>query len=189
MDKKRADLGFGSALDDLGTFTPKEKPKPKPQLTPDAQKTIAEAAGFKSRESSKMPPRKQLRRRRTGRNAQINIKTTPEAIKLFNSIADENGYIMIKIKQTSTFSTWFSGLKDARAKQKIATRIQRMKFGNPGDIKPVGEGVSEMRIPEGKGYRVYFIMRGEEIVILLCGGTKARQSRDIEDAKRLAKEL
>ncbi len=92
MSKQRADLGFGNALDDLGSFEPKEKPKPSPQISPLEQKQAAEAAGFKSREAGTPQKKKQVRRRRTGRNAQINIKTTPETIELFTSIADENGW-------------------------------------------------------------------------------------------------
>ncbi|SFJ75148.1 type II toxin-antitoxin system RelE/ParE family toxin [Celeribacter neptunius] len=95
---------------------------------------------------------------------------------------------MIEIRQTNEFHDWLTGLKDARAKQKIATRVRRMAFGNMGDVKPVGAGVSEMRIDEGAGYRVYFIQRGKVVVVLLCGGTKKRQQADIENAKALAQE-
>ncbi|MDF3856202.1 MULTISPECIES: type II toxin-antitoxin system RelE/ParE family toxin [Paracoccus] len=96
---------------------------------------------------------------------------------------------MIEIRQTDTFREWLLSLRDARAKQKIASRIQRLRFGNPGDVKPVGAGVSEMRINEGPGYRVYFVQRGSVLVVLLCGGTKRRQQADIEQAKRLAAEM
>lgn len=95
---------------------------------------------------------------------------------------------MLEIRQTDSFRAWLSSLRDARAKQKIAIRIQRMRFGNAGDVKPVGSGVSEMRVDEGKGYRVYFIRRGDVLVVLLCGGSKKSQQRDIAEAKRLAKE-
>lgn len=95
---------------------------------------------------------------------------------------------MVEIRQTEVFRTWLSGLKDARAKAKIAARVQRIRFGNPGDVKPVGSGVSEMRIEEGPGYRVYFVQRGEVMIVLLSGGTKARQQEDIAQAKRLAEE-
>ena len=74
------------------------------------------------------------------------------------------------------------------AKAKIAARIQRIRFDNPGDVKPVSSGVSEMRIEEGPGYRVYFVQRGEVVIVLLSGGTKARQQEDIAQAKRLAEE-
>lgn len=95
---------------------------------------------------------------------------------------------MVEIRQTEAFRSWLSGLKDARAKAKIAARVQRIRFGNPGDVKPVGSGVSEMRIEEGPGYRVYFVQRGEVVIVLLSGGTKARQQEDIAQAKRLAEE-
>ncbi len=92
MTKQRADLGFGNILDDLASFEPKVKPKQHPEFASSKQKQAAEAAGFKSREPEKPKEKKQLRRRRTGRNAQINIKTTPETIELFTSIADKNGW-------------------------------------------------------------------------------------------------
>jgi len=95
---------------------------------------------------------------------------------------------MIEIRQTDTFRGWLSGLRDSRAKARIASRIQRLRFGNAGDVKPVGEGVSELRVDEGPGYRVYFVQRGPVLVVLLCGGTKARQQDDIAQAKRLAAE-
>lgn len=84
--------------------------------------------------------------------------------------------------------SWESKLKDQRAKAAIAARIFRLANGLPGDVSPVGQGVSELRIHYGPGYRVYFQQRGMEIVILLCGGDKSSQSRDIEMAKRLANE-
>lgn len=80
-------------------------------------------------------------------------------------------------------------LRDARARAKIAARIDRLAFGNPGDVAPVGEGVSELRIHHGPGYRVYFVNRGETLMVLLCGGDKATQDRDIERAKMLAANL
>lgn len=95
---------------------------------------------------------------------------------------------MLDIQQTETFRAWLLSLRDARAKQKIASRIRRLAFGNPGDVKPVGAGVSEMRIDEGPGYRVYFIQRGAVLVVLLCGGTKSRQQSDIAQAKKLAED-
>ena len=96
---------------------------------------------------------------------------------------------MIEIRTTIDFDQWFKRLRDTRAKAKIGVRIRRLSLGNPGDVEPVGEGVSEMRIHEGKGYRVYFISRGDVLVILLCGGDKKTQSRDIKHAKELAKHL
>ena len=95
---------------------------------------------------------------------------------------------MLKIRETETFSAWLQELRDARAKGKIAARIRRLAFGNPGDVRPVGEGVSELRIHYGPGYRVYYVQRGTVLLVLLCGGDKATQDRDIETAKTLAKE-
>jgi len=96
---------------------------------------------------------------------------------------------MFIIRQTEVFASWLSGLRDPRAKQKIAVRLQRLKFGNFGDVKPVGGGMSELRIHEGKGYRVYLRQSGQEVILLLCGGNKKTQASDIENAKRILKEL
>ncbi|MBD8612700.1 type II toxin-antitoxin system RelE/ParE family toxin [Pseudomonas putida] len=95
---------------------------------------------------------------------------------------------MIEIKQTATYMTWESKLKDQRAKAAIAARIFRLANGLPGDVSPVGQGASELRIHYGPGYRIYFQQRGNEIVILLCGGDKSSQTKDIETAKHLANE-
>ena len=96
---------------------------------------------------------------------------------------------MLEIRRTAAFDRWLRRLKDERAKAKIAARIQRMAFGNFGDVSPVGEGVSELRIFEGPGYRVYFVQHGSTVVVLLCGGDKKSQERDIQAAKALAKKL
>ena len=96
---------------------------------------------------------------------------------------------MITIKQTDEFARWLSGLRDNRAKQKIATRLQRLKFGHFGDVEPIGGGLSELRIHEGQGYRVYFRQNGQEIILLLCGGNKKTQQRDISRAHEIMKEL
>ena len=96
---------------------------------------------------------------------------------------------MYVIRQTDTFSSWLRGLLDQRAKQKITGRLQRLKFGHFGDVEPVGHGGSELRIHEGKGYRVYFRQQGDEIIVLLCGGDKKSQQRDIAQAQRIWKEL
>lgn len=96
---------------------------------------------------------------------------------------------MIEIRETETYAEWFAGLRDLRAQTKILARIGRLAIGNAGDAAPVGEGVSEMRIHYGPGYRVYFVQWGKMLVILLCGGDKCSQSRDIEAAKALAREL
>ena len=95
---------------------------------------------------------------------------------------------MLAIRQTETFSTWLRELRDARAKRKILVRIDRLAGGNTGDVAAVGEGVSEMRIHYGPGYRVYFVQHGAELIVLLCGGDKASQQRDIETAKQLARQ-
>jgi putative addiction module killer protein len=93
-----------------------------------------------------------------------------------------------EIRQTENFSRWLRGLDDIRAKAKIAARIDRLAVGNPGDVAPVGEGVSELRIHFGPGYRVYFFARGPAMVILLCGGDKSSQAKDIKTAKQLARD-
>ena len=96
---------------------------------------------------------------------------------------------MITIKQTDEFARWLTGLRDQRAKQKIATRLQRLKFGHFGDVEPIGSGLSELRIHEGQGYRIYFRQNGQEIILLLCGGNKKTQQRDIRRAHEIMKEL
>lgn len=96
---------------------------------------------------------------------------------------------MLTILRTTRFANWIDGLRDVNAVARITKRIDRLALGNPGDVKPVGEGVSEMRIDYGPGYRVYFIRQGVEVVVLLCGGDKGSQDRDIREAKALAKEL
>ncbi len=94
----------------------------------------------------------------------------------------------MEIKQTETFRKWRKRLKDNRARALIAARINRLANGLAGDTQPVGEGVSELRIHYGPGYRVYFQQRGTLLVILLCGGKKDTQDKDIKTAKRLAEE-
>ncbi|HSY34282.1 MAG TPA: type II toxin-antitoxin system RelE/ParE family toxin [Acidobacteriaceae bacterium] len=96
---------------------------------------------------------------------------------------------MIEIRETETFSSWLKALRDDRARARIAARIRRLAFGNPGDVKPVGEGITELRIHEGAGYRVYFVQRGTLVIVLLCAGDKATQAKDIATAKRLAKDI
>lgn len=95
---------------------------------------------------------------------------------------------MFEVRQTAVFETWMDGLKDLRAIARIEVRLRRLSLGHLGDAKSLGDGVSEMRIDYGPGYRLYFTRRGERIVILLCGGDKKRQSDDIARAKQLAKE-
>lgn len=96
---------------------------------------------------------------------------------------------MIEIRQTELFSGWLRGLRDRLARVRIQARIDRLESGNPGDVRPVGEGVSEMRINCGPGYRVYFVQRGSELIILLAGGDKGSQSKDIKTALNIAREL
>jgi putative addiction module killer protein len=96
---------------------------------------------------------------------------------------------MIEVRQTTVYAEWFADLRDRQAKTRIDIRIRRLSLGNPGDVKPVGEGVSELRIPYGPGYRVYFVQRGEVLVVLLAGGNKSTQDRDIRTAKELARDL
>ena len=96
---------------------------------------------------------------------------------------------MIEVRRTTEFDQWIDGLRDRVARARIMIRIDRLALGNPGDVKPVGEGISELRIAYGPGYRVYFVQRGDVVVILLCGGDKATQSRDIARAKLLARTL
>ena len=96
---------------------------------------------------------------------------------------------MLEIRQTDEFRSWLKGLHDARAKAKIVARIDRLAIGNAGDIAPVGEGISELRIHHGPGYRVHLVQRGETLCVVLCGGDKSTQQKDIERAKRLNREL
>lgn len=94
--------------------------------------------------------------------------------------------IEIEVYRTESFDEWLSNLRDSRAVAKITSRIDRLQHGNPGDVSPVGEGVSEMRIHYGPGYRVYYIQHGHFIIVLLCGGSKAGQQGDIKNAISLA---
>ena len=96
---------------------------------------------------------------------------------------------MIEIRKTEIFVKWLDGLQDIRARARILARIERMASGNPGDVKAVGEGVSELRIDVGPGYRVYYKTHGREVVILLAGGDKSTQTRDIKTALRLSQNL
>ena len=96
---------------------------------------------------------------------------------------------MIEIRKTDVYVQWLDGLRDIHARARILTRIERLVVGNPGDVKPVGEGVSEMRIDYGPGYRVYYKKQGRKVVILLAGGDKRSQASDIKTALRLARNL
>ena len=96
---------------------------------------------------------------------------------------------MIEIRKTEIFAKWLDGLNDIRARARILVRIERLAAWNPGDVKPVGEGVSELRIDYGPGYRVYYKKQGQKVVILLAGGDKNTQAKDIKTALRLARNL
>ena len=101
----------------------------------------------------------------------------------------EYNIFMITLRQTETFSRWFSSLKDRSGRVRILSRLDRFAMGNFGDVKAVGEGVSEIRIDTGPGYRLYFVRRENMVIVLLCGGDKSTQDRDITRAKDLAKTL
>ena len=96
---------------------------------------------------------------------------------------------MIEIRQTDVYAQWFESLRDRQARARIDARIRRLSLGNPGDVKPAGKGVSELRIDYGPGYRVYFVKSRQTLVILLAGGDKRTQDRDIKTAIQLAREL
>ena len=96
---------------------------------------------------------------------------------------------MPEIRQTDVYVRWFRRLRDKQAKARINARIRRLSLGNPGNVRAVGEGVSELRIDYGPGYRVYFVQQGQFLAILLTGGDKSTQDQDIEKARNLAREL
>lgn len=96
---------------------------------------------------------------------------------------------MYEIRKTDIYAKWLDGLRDIRARARVQARVERLAAGNPGDVRPVGEGVSEMRIDYGPGYRVYYTMRGRTMIILLAGGDKRTQTTDIKTALRLAHNL
>lgn len=97
--------------------------------------------------------------------------------------------VVVEVRKTDTFARWFDRLRNREARSRILVRIRRLSLGNPGDVRPVGEGISEMRIDWGPGYRVYYVHRGDTIVVLLVGGDKRTQDRDIRTAKELARNL
>jgi putative addiction module killer protein len=97
--------------------------------------------------------------------------------------------LVIEIRQTETYASWFDNLRDRRARARIDVRIRRLSLGNPGDVRPVGSGVSELRIDYGPGYRVYFVQPGRMLIVLLAGGDKRTQERDIKKARELARVL
>jgi putative addiction module killer protein len=95
---------------------------------------------------------------------------------------------MIEIRQTVAFASWHAGLKDEVTRARIAQRIDRLRRGNPGDVRSVGGGVSELRLDFGAGYRLYYARRGAALIVLLCGGDKSTQKKDIKAAKAMARE-
>ena len=105
------------------------------------------------------------------------------------NVACELQSLMLEIRETDVYVNWFSRLRDERAKARINARIYRLSIGNSGDVKPIGAGISEMRIDYGPEYRIYFVQRKAVVVILLCGGDKSSQASDILAAKRLAKSV
>ena len=96
---------------------------------------------------------------------------------------------MVEVRQTDRFAQWLGDLRDLRARARVQARIERLIAGNPGDVKPIGSGVSELRINYGSGYRVYFQQKGSTLIILLADGDKSSQSRDIEEALSLARQI
>lgn len=96
---------------------------------------------------------------------------------------------MLEVRKTQVFARWLDGLSDLRGRARILARIERLALGNPGDVKPVGEGVSELRVDYGPGYRVYFVLRDRKVIILLAGGHKKTQTKDIKTALQLARNL
>ena len=96
---------------------------------------------------------------------------------------------MLEVRRTAVYARWLDGLRDVRARARVLVRVERLAAGNPGDVRPVGEGVSEMRIDYGPGYRVYFKRQGLTVVVLLAGGDKRTQNDDIDTARRLARNL
>jgi putative addiction module killer protein len=97
--------------------------------------------------------------------------------------------MMVEIRKTDVYLRWLDGLRDVRARARVLVRVERLAAGNPGDVKSVGKGVSELRIKYGPGYRVYYKKQGDEIIILLAGGDKSTQANDIKIAIRLAENL
>ena len=97
--------------------------------------------------------------------------------------------MQIEVRQTEYYAKWFRSLKDRTARLRIDVRIRRLSLGNPGDVSPVGEGISELKIDHGPGYRVYFTRRNNELILLLVGGDKSTQTKDIAKAKEIAKAI
>ena len=122
------------------------------------------------------------------------IKSGDLRVKLDETYIDSSyliGYTrrMITIRETDVFKNWIRGLRNRRARSIINARIRRLSLGNKGDTKQVGDGITELRVDFGSGYRVYYIHEGQQIIILLCGGDKSTQAKDIENAKQIAQNL
>lgn len=96
---------------------------------------------------------------------------------------------MLEIRKSAEFAAWLDGLRDVRGRARVLARLERLAGGNPGDVRPVGQGVSELRIDYGPGYRVYFVRKGRTVIVLLAGGDKTTQAADIKTALRLARNL
>lgn len=96
---------------------------------------------------------------------------------------------MVEVRQTERFAQWLDDLRDLRARARVQARIERLIGGNPGDVRPVGSGISELRIDYGPGYRVYYQQKGSTLIILLAGGDKTSQGRDIEEALTLSRQI
>jgi putative addiction module killer protein len=116
-------------------------------------------------------------------------ESTQRKPKLTNCIHLDTVLFVIEIRKTGEFERWLDGLGDPRARARVLVRIERLALGNPGDAQPVGDGVSELRIHYGPGYRVYYKQRGLELIVLLAGGDKRTQAKDIKTALRLARNL
>lgn len=97
--------------------------------------------------------------------------------------------MLVEVRETARFSDWLRALRDATGRAAVAARVRRLAFGKPGDVRAVGGGVSELRVHHGPGYRVYFVRRGAALVVLLCGGDKSTQERDIATARAMARQL
>ena len=107
----------------------------------------------------------------------------------FENVSHRLQSALMEIRQTEVFSRWLHRLKDPRARARVLVRIRRLSLGHPGDIRPVGGGISELRVDHGPGYRIYLTQVGQEVVLLLAGGDKRTQQRDIAEAKKLASDL
>jgi len=118
---------------------------------------------------------------------QKEARKAPSAMLEIQSTVNYSSH-MIEVRRSGTFDQWLKKLRDVRAVARINIRIERLVAGNPGEVAPVGEGISELKIDYGPGYRVYFTREGDELIVLLCGGDKKSQAKDIKDAKRIAKE-